>query len=72
MSVVSRSLVRTAFLVAPFLGFVVFGCGGGNEPTETVEVDKAEVQSKEKMIEDAYKNQAKPKKSSEPTKSNPL
>lgn len=72
-SVVARNMIRFAFLTAPFLGLMALGCGGSNDaPNEKVEVNQAEVQSKEKMIEEAYKNQVKSKKSSAPTKSDPL
>lgn len=53
-----KSLVRVALVLAPSVVFTVIGCGGSssNKPNEVVPVDKAAEQTKEKMIQDAYKN----------------
>ena len=55
----SNTLLRNALVLVPSVALTVLGCGGSSStaPNEVVPVDNAAVQSKEKMIQDAYKNQ---------------
>lgn len=55
----SSAILRNALILVPSVALTVLGCGGSasKAPNEVVPVDKAAVQSKEKMIQDAYKNQ---------------
>jgi len=55
----SSTLLRNVLVLVPSVVFTVLGCGGSSSkaPNEMVPVDNAAVQSKEKMIQDAYKNQ---------------
>lgn len=65
----SNAVVRNALILVPSVALTVIGCGGSasKAPNEVVPVDKAAEQSKEKMIQDAYKNQ-KPAKTEAQTK----
>jgi predicted small lipoprotein YifL len=55
---VSVRLVRAVLVFAPAIVLSVSGCGeSGPVPNTAIVVDKAAEQAKQKMVQEAYKNQ---------------